>query len=351
MTKLMKFAAAAMLFVAAQNANAISLRFKFKVFSSGPAIYACNAGLIHAPSEKQVCYFEGTQNACTPDQNKECTNGEVCHTRCVCTSAGGGEYLMDYMKGTTSTWNAATDGWSWNTTATTKQAGQSNYATLVPDADVFKHQIKELSFNLGSELYGAKYFVDICYRGPQIEYFADNVNANYTLLAQATASDFIANGVNPGDNSREGLEMNPATIKYTQIAGVKVQAVTVCDLQGVGDYKYAHNGSSANSGEYNTVVNEAYFNSLLNPTAAGKSGEYYIASNNVLINSQANLINNVWINLNATKSPRFCRVRYIFTETNASEAKPNLRKWQRHGAEMCTYTRINEAEAETTGLQ
>lgn len=347
MNKLMKFAAVAMLFVAAQNANAISLRFKFKVFSSGPAIYACNAGLIHQPSNKQVCYFEGTQNACTPDQNKECTNGEVCHTRCVCTSSGGGEYLMDYMKGTTSNWQSTNDSWSWNTTATTRQAGQSNYATLVDDSNAFNHQIKELSFNLGSELYGAKYFVDICYRGPQIEYFADNVQANYTLLAQATATDFIANGVNPGDNSRDGLDLNPM-IKYTQLAGLKVQALTVCDLQGVGDLKYAHNGSSATNGAYNTTINEAYFNSLLNPTAAGKSGEYFIASNSVLINSEANLINNVWLNLYSPKSPRFCRIRYVFSETNANEAKPNMRKWQRHGAEMCTYTRINEAEAEGT---
>lgn len=356
MTNIMKLFAVAMLLISAQSANAISLRFKFKTFSSGPDIYACNAGLRHQPTQHKACYFENTQVACTP---QEC-NGAQCDTRCVCTNNNGGEYLMDYMKGSYSTWTNATpsnNGGYWNTnwTATSKQAGGSSYATLVNNPDAFATRIKELSFNLGSELYGAEYFVDICYRGPQIEYFADNVVANFSILAQATATDFIANSVNPGDNHPEsggangegqnGLTMNPASPKYTSLAGLTVQAFVVCDVQGQGTYKYAHNGSSANSGDYNTLLNEASFQDWNNP-GSGSNGDYFASSNPTSIASASSLING-WINNNNTKTPRFCRVRYVFKETNGSHDSAasfmNLRKWQRHGAEMCTYTKIEES--------
>ncbi|WP_415062554.1 protease [Bdellovibrio sp.] len=360
MTNIMKLAAAAMLFIAAQNANAISLRFKFKTFSSGPDIYACNAGLRHQATTHQACYFQDTQIACTPGTGaKDCSSG-VCHTRCICTNNNGGEYLMDYMKGSYNTWNPAVQsqnsytpaGWSNSWSATTKQAGAANYETLVGHTDAFATRIKELSFNLGSELYGAEYFVDICYRGPQIEYFADGVNARFGLLAQASATDFIANAVNPGDNHPDsngynngqgGLSMNPATgPKYTSLAGLTVQAFTVCDLQGLGTYDFAHNGSTAGVGNYNTLLNEASFSNWNNPSEGG--GDYFYASNAPLIGSAANLIDTT-ISTN-TKTPRFCRIRYVFKETNGaagSSALKNLRQWQRHGAEMCTYTKIEEA--------
>lgn len=334
MTNFMKLAAAAMLFIAAQNANAISLRFKFKTFSSGPDIYACNAGLRHDASQHKVCYFEDTKTACTP---QEC-NGTTCNTRCVCTNDNGGEYLMDYMKGQYSSWNQSTVDWNQTWTSTTAQAGQGSYNTLVSHGDAFANRIKELSFNLGSELYGAEYFVDICYRGPQIEYFKDGVTANWSLQAQATATDFIANSINPGDNSQAGLDMNPTGIKYTTLAGLKVQAITVCDQQGLGQLKYAHN----NANQYNTLVNEAGFNDWNNPTSGG---DFFRKSSQVQINSVANLISDTIDS--STKAPRFCRIRYIFTETDGKAGSQvlnkNLRKWQRHGAELCTYTKIEEA--------
>lgn len=356
MTNIMKLATVAMLLIGSQSANAISLRFKFKTYSSGPEIYACNAGLRHQETRKQVCYFEDTKTACTP---QEC-NGAVCDTRCVCTNNNGGEFLMDYMKGSYNTWTAATDAnnggfWNTNWTATSKQAGNANYETLVPHADAFATRIKELSFNLGSELYGAEYFVDICYRGPQIEYFADGVRANFSLLAQATATDFIANAVNPGDNhpdsggangeGQDGLLLNPSTTKYTTLSDLTVQSFVVCDLQGSGTYQFAHNGASATSGSYNTLANEAIFNNWNNP-ASSNTSDFFASSSKVSMASSSNLINTTITN-NNTKTPRFCRVRYVFKETNGAHDTPmspniNLRKWQRHGAEMCTYTKIEE---------
>lgn len=340
MKNLIKLAAAAIVLVAAQNASAISLRFKFKVFSSGPAIYACNAGLMHKPSDKKVCYFEGTNNACT--QN-DCSDGQVCNTRCICSSAGGGEYLMDYMKADVGTWTSKKPGTSdWK--ATGKQAGQSSFATLHSDTEAWDKSIKNLSFNLGSELYSAQYFVDICYRGPQIEYYEDGINTTFNFIAQAAATDFIADGVNPGDNSRDGLNMNPS-FKYTQISDLKVQAFLVCDLQGQGDFQWARN----KEGKYNTSKNEAIFalNSSQLPTAGG-SKDFFKESSLTTITAQATNLLNTSVNSATTKAPRFCKVRYVFSETNGNKTNGNgnivnLREWQRHGAEMCTWTDFNEA--------
>ncbi len=340
MKSLMKLAVAAIVMVAAQNASAISLRFKFKVFSSGPSIYACNAGLMHKPSNHQVCYFEGTTNACT---KSDCSDGKVCNTKCICSSAGGGEYLMDYMKAEVADWKDNGDTSTNNYVASSKQAGQTSFATLHTDSTAWDKTIRNLSFNLGSELYSAQYFVDICYRGPQIEYFEDQVTSTFNLLAQASATDFIADGVNPGDNSRDGLNMTPS-FKYTQISDLKVQAFLVCDLQGQGDFQFARN----KEGKYNTSKNEAIFALGADqlPTAAG-SKDFFRASSLTSATASATNLLSVDVNAATVKAPRFCKVRYVFSETNGNQTNTNgyvvnLRKWQRHGAEMCTYTNVNE---------
>ncbi|MCX7979145.1 MAG: protease, partial [Bdellovibrionaceae bacterium] len=231
------------------SAEAISLRFKFKVFSSGPNIYACNAGIMAPPINKKVCYYEGTTNACTPTTCG--TTGEICDTRCICTGNEGGEYLMNYGKVSYEDWKDNGD-----TSVTGQVVGKTfastgnDWAQPYPDSESFNRRIKDLSFNLGSELYGARYFVDICYRGPQIEYFEDGVKANFSLLAEANATDFFQTGPNGGDNNRDGLVI-PGTVdgkKYTELAGLTVQAFAACDLQGVGALQYARN----NAGQYNT---------------------------------------------------------------------------------------------------
>lgn len=88
--------------LAAQGASAISLRFKFKTNSSGPNIYACNAGIM-TPTHSRICYVEGSKTQCTP-QNCD-ANGENCENSCVCTSAGGGDMLMNYAYTESRAWS------------------------------------------------------------------------------------------------------------------------------------------------------------------------------------------------------------------------------------------------------
>ncbi len=339
---------AAMAFMSAtQNSEAISLRFKFKVYSSGPSVYACNAGIRHKRTTSKVCYFEGTTNSCTPN---DCRDKGICNTQCVCTGSDGGDSLMDFLKVSSVDWkdHKATGD---NITDTNPQTfTRSAYidgtwnSAFSNDSDTWNSRIKDLSFELGSELYGAEYFVDVCYRGPQIEYFADGVSINSAIQAQASATDFLATNPNPGDNSRDGLII-PGTVDgktYTDLAGLQVKAYYTCDLQGVGTYKYAHNGSSALSGTYNTVANEASFNfdSSGYPVSGGDSFGNSGAFTN-LAGSGLDLINSILVS--GTHSPRFCKIRYVFTETNEKSSLPFMRKWQRHGAEVCTYSKIEEA--------
>lgn len=332
--KRLVLATAMAVFAMASSANAISLRFKFKTYSSGPSIYACNAGLKSAAVGKKVCYFEGTTNACTKN---DCKDGQVCNTRCVCAGDNnGGDYLMNYGKVTLMTW---ADHGETPVTLETKSFSSTNQNTakaIASDAAAFNYTIKDLSFHLGSELYNAEYFVDICFRGPQIEYFADGVDSNWAYSLQATATDFIATGVNPGDNSRVGLDI-PAAVagkKYSALAGLTVEAKMVCDLQGQGVYKYANV-----DGAYNTTVNEADIAGVLDIVRIHTAQS--LAGNAVDFVKGANFAR-------GTSAPRFCKIRYTFKETNGRSSTPLFRKWQRHGAEICTYTDITEGEVDSS---
>ena len=331
----------------ANDSQAISLRFKFKVYSSGPSIYACNAGIRHNIQWNKVCYFEGTNNACTPN---DCKDKTVCNTSCVCTGGDGGNSLMDFMQGTIQPWTdhkAAGDNINTSSGASSFSVNapyQGNYGNMNNNlATVFDNRISQLSFELGSELYGSEYYLDVCYRGPQIEYFKDGSAVNSLLTAQASDDDFLATGVNPGDNSRDGLVI-PGQVdgmNYSDLAGLKVKAYYTCDLQGMGTYKYAHNGSSPSTGTYNTSLNEANFAFDANGYPVSGADTYGTSGSFVPLAGNGVDLISAWV-AQGTNSPRFCKIRYVFSETNAATSAPNLRKWQRHGTEVCTYTSIEE---------
>jgi hypothetical protein len=145
------------------NAQAISLRYKFKVFSSGPNIYACNAGIIPQVTNKKVCYFQNTNQTCTPTDCS--TTGETCDSSCICSASNGGDYLMNYGVVSSQDWKDNGDnsvtGQVLNKSFSANNGG--TYSQALTDSESWSKRITDLSFNLGSELYSAKYFVDICY--------------------------------------------------------------------------------------------------------------------------------------------------------------------------------------------
>lgn len=323
------------LIVMSFDANALSLRYKFKVDSSGPRVYACNAGIMAQSTNNRVCYFAGTTNTCTPTSCSD--SDKVCHSSCVCSSTNGGDYLMNYGKLKWTGQAPATGQGS----KTFRGTSLSQYEQAFSDSEAWGRKITDLSFHLGSELYSAKYFVDICYNGPQQEYYEDGVAANFILnYAQAYAIDALYTGKTPGENSRDGMLIGQG--QYTKNANVQVEAFLVCDLQGIGTYVYARN----NQDKYNTLDNEAnfVFGANQQPINAAEGSASFFASTapTSLTGSTVDLLKDKTITNNNTKAPRHCKVRYVFTETNWKSSLPKLRQWEKEGAEMCTYTEITE---------
>ncbi len=325
--------AAAMLF-ASFDANAISLRYKFKVSSSGPRMYACNAGIIAQPADKKVCYNQNTGETCTDTSCK--TSDKLCHSSCQCSSVNGAAWLMNYGK---LKWVGQSPE-TGSGKATFRGTSTSTFSQAFSDEVAWGRRIQDLSFHLGSELYAAKYFVDICYNAPQQEYFEDEIQSRYVLTsAQAYAIDALYDRVVPGENSRAGMRMGEG--KYTELAGIQVESFVTCDRQGVGQYVYARN----NQGNYNTLDNEAGFVFGQNqmPIGAIESPEsfYSTVAPVSLVGSAVDLLTDKTITED-TRAPRHCKVRYVFTETNWNSSKPIPRAWELSGAEMCTFTEIAE---------
>ena len=336
-------AVAAVVLPLAQTAQALEYRFKFKVTSSGPDMYACNAGLRTVPLNCDVCYKENSDGTKTPiERPGSCASTATnCGSRikCISRGTGNGETYMNYVTAGKRAW----------TDHSQPQAARSN-VTLTSQAGTFKQivnnnvamdtKIEDLLFELGSEAYTAQYFVDICYRAPQHEYQAVGVSANYSILANVGSTDFLSVGATQGDNNRDGLIMlNQSELgRYTTQAGVKVSTYLVCDTQGQGVYQNAAN----NSGVYNTTDNEADFVFGADGLpVGGLNGSFFRSSDlRSLTGDSMDMISTNTANL------RFCKVRYVFTETAGQQCSGNkvniFRDWTRKGAEMCTYTVVDE---------
>jgi hypothetical protein len=311
----------------AMSAQATSLQFKFDVNSSGPSIYACDAGLMHARHNERVCYDRVTKDSCNPGI---CTDDNDCN--CVCTggyNSDAGEYRHDFVTASHTQW--VDNGDSVGTIASTKKiAGVTGYNTIFTNRQEWNNQLTSLSFNFGSERYGSEFYLDVCYRGPQIEYFyagqfggSQNNSPNFQMRAQATITDLSS------------------TIKtYEELSGLVVKAEAVCDVQGEGAYMYAGSGNPATG----TTYNDALAHEI---NGVQVTGNQFLASTNYgAFNFGQNLfLLQEWVTLGNSKSPRFCKIRYSFLESkrNDSDLMSQLRKWKHQKAQICTYTEINEA--------
>jgi len=339
-------AAMAVVVTASQSVSALEYRFKFKVTSSGPDMYACNAGLRSIPLNCDICYKENSDGTKVPvARPSSCaTTATDCSSRVKCVSRGAndGESFMNYLKAGKRTWTDHSQAQAARSNVTIQGAANS-FQQITSNSAAMDTKIEDLLFELGSEVYSAQYFVDVCYRGPQHEYRADGINANFNILANVGSTDFLAQGQTRGDMDRGGIIMqnNADLQRYTQMAGLKVQSFLVCDLQGQG---VLQNGVNA-AGVYNTSENEADFTIGADglPTG-GLNGSFFKSSDLRSMTGDAiDMISTSVLNI------RFCKVRYVFTETKGLTCNGGssvFRDWTRRGAEMCTYTVINEPPTE-----
>ncbi len=291
-------------------ANAINLTFQFDVQSSGSSIYACNAGLQHPTSQDVVCYDRYDLSACNP---RNCEEEQECN--CVCTGglygtnhrvSRAGHYRLDYMQASYADWTD--NGEAMGPVQTVNKSAKNSstygsYNSVFPGVD-FNHQLKDLHFMLGSERYGAEYFLDVCYRAPQIEY-PNNVGLNYRIDEVVTITDLV-NG--EGDTNFD--LGNSGTRYYTdkpyyELANLQVKSVTYCkDKDG------------------EVVINKT------------TSWQSFTTAQNIAL-----------LTISTRKDLKGCVVRYIFREMNTTGID-SIRKWKKQEARVCTYTSVNEPSEE-----
>jgi hypothetical protein len=292
----------------ALSANAVNLAFKFDVTSSGNSMYACDAGLVHTNPAGRVCYDRRTLNSCNP--KVACTTGDNCD--CVCTGGGlgdrynndQGEYRLDFMTASYGNW---TDNGVKVGHVTTKKytAGASSFKRLFADNSKFGKQLTALSFDLGSERYGAEYFVDVCFRATQIEYpssFDNGDRLNWSILGGVTVTDLGKNAsstpFNFNTTSNNDYEKNST---YQTLSGLKVRAILYCKN------KNGHRVAPVDTG-------------------------YRSFSNAQLIKL---------IDTNTNQDLKGCYFRYYFKESKTAGI-PSVRKWKKQKARICTYSSVNE---------
>lgn len=325
----MKTLAFLFLLASAFNASAVSLDFSFDVNSSSASIYPCDAGLRHEGGAGQVCYDRRDGQSCNPAS--ACNNTSNCDCVCTGVASGGIAPALDNVVATSAAWTENGQGAGSNIVTRTNSAKTVNtnqFVRLFTGVSEWDNQLTSLSFNFGSAKYGTEYFLDVCYRGPQIEYF------------QAFGND--ASAAIP--KFKIGLQTTSTTLagvtsSYETIAGLKVRSEVYCDQQGQGAYQFAHNGS----GVYGVVAHELTTNQ---DDAASISGaSYQKQSQYVTFNpGQAiTLSQNDWIvnyssaTESTAKIPRFCKIRYYFKETSTGH-----RQWANQKARICTSTDVTE---------
>lgn len=321
----MRFFLTLSLLLGAFSASAIELSFNFTVNSSGPDIYACNAG-IRRPQQnpRQVCYLR--------DQNSGALSQTTCNSgdhNCVCTGVNGGSWLQDYV---VAEFTEVDSGNSARTVKAEMDRLGSSWSRLFgtpsgahPRVYPFQKQLNKVTFNLGSETFGTEYFLDVCYRGPQIQYWDDGARTNFSLKARIAATDIT--------NDRFG--------NYLNLSGLQVSAVAVCDIQGHGQFQYAgellpgHPNASTDGFVYDNMLANR-----LNVDNAGDSvnGRSFVFPERPFNTTQVSIFNNQWITRNSGKTPRFCVVRYLLREGNRS----GVRGWIHHNTTFSTLTAIEE---------
>ncbi len=295
--------------LASSSAFAVQVNFSFNVSSSGPSIYPCDAGIRHISHTEEICYDRTTQNSCNP---QDCSDGQECS--CVCT--GGNDptdtdYSQDFFNVSYADW--ADNGSPMPTVSTTGITATNDlFARIFANKDEWGKQITALSFNLGSERYGAEFYLDVCYRGPQINYAGNGASNKFAMNAQSTVTDLI---------SGNGLS-------YSTLADLKVKVTATCDLQGVGDYT-------------GPATDDATFHQITGVTGGDKS----FSTSYTSFGAGANLsLVKDWINNSNSQSPRFCKIRYSFIENmrnNASDLQSQIRRWKLQEARISTFSDIS----------
>lgn len=266
------FALLALGFAGTASADAIN-SFTWDTYSSDDKMYVCNVGIRHE---------RGTEGHV--DENAGGANSGATRTS------------HDYLTVTYSTLNNDQQRGPEVTRVIEAGVSSTAYTQLVRDADAHKIVVTSLQVNLASENYGAKYYVDVCYRGNQIDFAGNNIRTAFKLKHnQLTYSDHA----------------NAGNLNYFSEAQLAVSSKTVCDTQAVGRNLGYDNGLNFNQADMNIA------------TAAGDirftAGERRLTSGTQAIQF-VSPYRPVTLNRSSTDAPRYCKTRYEVAEKRVKVA-------------------------------
>jgi len=313
-----------------QNAEAATYRYKFKVASSGLDIYACNAGVL-SQSTQLVCVDKKTGKSYVGAEAKlfaeSCSTAKGnCQSSIICNQDLGSTFLNG-MSGQIMSYDSYATGARNFTDKVSQANGKNIWSTLVSEKDAKNNVVGDLSFMFMTEMYNAKYFVDICIRAP-INLIGKSLSNNFILSQRAADVPLVYTGRKiPGQTNRDGVIVDESLTNYIKKAGVKVDGYIGCDTLDTA-------GADLN------LANVEFITGADGMTPVSAGGKEFKAS------SGLNMMNGSEILIKSTEvqNPVFCKVRYVFTETSLTTFRPN----KTEGAEMCTYTEFNDPSTQAT---
>ena len=239
----------------------------FTFTNTNPLFYPCNAGIRHSEIAA-ICTDVTTGNSCTPSSTNVAS--------CICTSDGtSGTWDRDIGHIAYGDWvNPPAPVSPLYSSDLTSLNSLTSFNTLFASEDIsYTKQITNLSIDLGSEVYGSEYFVDICYLGPTGTVGTNG--SNYSMKSTLTVTN---------------LKLN-----YQTNANLQARAEIKCFL---------NKSNQATTGVLPGVTATNY---------AINSGTSYTplttSANTVTILQDSGLLN-----VQGDKVPRFCLARFYFKE-------------------------------------
>lgn len=309
-----KFTAIAVALLTTMDAGAVSLRAKFKEFSSGPDIYVCNAGVASQQSN-QICYFHGKAAAGNECTKTSCSTAkEICNTDCRCPT----DYGRTYINSMGLTVEPYTD----TDEARGKVSSSPDLISQGPkfsefnsnQVTVWNNRLTNIYTKFTSEVYNAAVLLDVCYRGTQLP----NYNGEVAITTGVSAVPFLTTNLNssyPTDNDRTGLLIGQG--HYLENSAETVQTFSIC-----GD----------------TPADTQF---VVDANGVPTGGPNFVSTAPALI-QQSETVNRMG---NSIYGKHFCKVRYVFRETNFASLIPLPRPNRSEGAEICTLTDITDPPA------
>ena len=250
------------------SADAIN-SFTWDTFSSDDKMYVCNVGIMHENGKKGHV-----------DENSGGAN------------SGNTASTHDYLTVTYAPLNKHQERGEESTKVL--EAKVNAYTRLFSNKNAHKNVVTNLVVNLSSENYGAKYYVDVCYRGAQIDYRANGIRTNYVLNQ---------NKLTYSDHS------NDVAHKYFKLAKLKVSTKTVCDTQQKGDVTGTDNGLNMSQIDMNIEGSDSdfTFGRKMRNVTEGSQGINFLKKAVQITRAQKK------------DAPRYCKTRYVVAETKVKK--------------------------------